>query len=698
MRYGYILILVVVLLASSMTLGAGASDALNLEAEWDREYTLLVRDIKRGRFIRKHGDQTYHPAALIEEHDRDPLDVVLRRTEVLLQHLQAQDGVDTDALNDMASVLAKLKRSNETIRSFQKSKRKELYYEACALRRSIAFQNPLLDFDQILFLKRHRASFNHMCDQYYGVNARPGGGLFRLADPFGAEASVDNILAGSSVVSGRLKGDDLSGGSFLSPDLSFDGQRIAFAYTECVGSTEHDIHTDPSQGHWNRGRSYHIFTASIDGTGLTQLTDGTWNDFDPCWMPNGRLVFISERRGGYLRCGRVCPTYTLFDMNHHGKDMRCLSPHETNEWHPSVTHDGRIIYTRWDYVDRHGCVAHHPWITTPDGRDSRAVHGNFSPRKVRADMELDIRAIPGSQKFVATAAPHHGQAFGSLIVVDPRVEDDDAMAPVKRLTPEIDFPESQGGAQVYGTPWPLGEQFYLVAYDGQMERNMGVQGQYDLVGNYGIYLVDAFGNRELLYRDPTISSQNPIPLRARAEPPVMPSPLPDDPEAPATVAVVDVYNSQIPWPKDTKIKALRVYQVLPMSVPSGEPPHEIGMRLPGDEGSDSVIVARNVLGTTPVEADGSAHFIVPPKVELFFQALDAKGLAVQSMRSSTYLKPGERLTCVGCHDKRTAVPETLKNGTPCISTTSVTSKTRCGGHESIQLSASGAASAGSEVH
>ena len=103
-----------------------------------------------------------------------------------------------------------------------------------------------------------------------------------------------------------------------------------------------------------------------------------------------------------------------------GSDITCLSFHETNEWHPSVTNDGRIIYTRWDYVDRLGCTAHHPWITTLDGRDSRAVHGNFAPRNARPDMELDCRAIPGSQKFVATAAPHHGQAYGSLVLVDPQ--------------------------------------------------------------------------------------------------------------------------------------------------------------------------------------------------------------------------------------------------------------------------------------
>ncbi len=645
-------------LFSPMTIAVEVAAQPDLMAELDVQYDLLIRDIKRKHFIAKLESETYDPAALIHENDNDPLDVVLRRTEALLNDLLASTTTPSAALLERGEQLKALKEESAKTRS--KNRRRDLYTQACLLRRAIAFSNPLLDFDRILFLKRHRASFNHMCDQYYAVNARPGGGLFALSAPFSANPSETDLLGDSVVESGRLKGNTLAGGSWLSPDLSFDGEEIAFAYTECVGSTEHDLHTDPGRGHWDQGRSYHIFKAKVDGTELHQLTDGTWNDFDPCWMPDGRVAFISERRGGYLRCGRVCPTYTLYDMDDVGLDMNCLSPHETNEWHPSLTHDGRLIYTRWDYVDRHGCVAHQPWITTPDGRDSRAVHGNFSPRKERADMELDIRAIPESQKYVATAAPHHGQAFGSIIVVDPRVEDDDGMAPVKRITPEVAFPETQGGAQVYGTPWPLSEKYFLCAYDGEMTPSLGTQGNYDLVGNYGLYLVDAFGNRELLYRDLDISSQNPVPLRSRTKPPVIPSPLPDDPNAVSTVAVVDVYNSQIPWPENTNITALRVYQVLPMSVPSGEPPHEIGMRLPGDEGADSVIVARNVLGTTPVEADGSAHFIVPANVELFFQALDKNGLAVQSMRSSTYLKQGERLTCVGCHDKKTAVPEPLQ--------------------------------------
>ena len=633
--------------------------------ELEFRYQILTGDISKRRRFTQYAPQTFNAAALILDSDRDPLDVVLRRTTAVLEDIGKLTGAPD--LSAHAASLKTLQEAAAKIDPKESRARLELFKKVCKLRRKISFSNPLLNFNEILFITRHRSRYNHMCDQYYGINTLPGGGLYVLSNPFGDrdKQKIRDVLSDSVVETGRLKGEKLDG-SFLSPDLSYDAREIAFAYVECKGSTRHDRHTDPSRGHWDKQRCYHVFKVNVDGTHLKQLTDGTWNDFDPCWMPNGRVVFVSERRGGYLRCGRTCPTYTLYDMKPDGSEIQCLSYHETNEWHPSVTHDGMIMYTRWDYIDRHGCVAHMPWITTPDGRDSRAVHGNFAPRRGRPDMELDIRSIPGSHKYVATGAPHHGQAFGSLVVFDPRIPDDDAMAPIKRLTPDVAFPETQGGSQVYGTAWPLSENYYLCVYDPSMRPGAGRQGRRHTRGRYGIYLLDVFGNKELIYRNPTIACQSPMPLRARKKPPTIPdgstrifaeaggATLAKKP-AEATLALVNVYDSFKKWPEGSKVKALRIYQIIPMPVPSGGPPHEIGLRLPSAR--DSVNPARYVLGTVPVEKDGSAHFIVPAHKEMFFQALDENGLAIQSMRSATYLQANERLTCQGCHEPRHSVPQ-----------------------------------------
>ncbi|MBI2479364.1 MAG: PD40 domain-containing protein, partial [Planctomycetia bacterium] len=197
--------------------------------------------------------------------------------------------------------------------------RREMHLQATSLKRRIAFANPLLDIDKLLFIKRHDAAgVFHMCDQYYGCNAVPGGGLYVLADPFGPQPKLTNVLADSVVENGRLKGQKLEGGSFLSPELSFDGQTILFAYTEAKAW---DKYQGKEAYEWQPEYSFHIFKCNADGTGLVQLTDGPSDDFDPCFLPNGRIVFISERRGGFLRCGRNCPVYTLHSMEPDGSDI-----------------------------------------------------------------------------------------------------------------------------------------------------------------------------------------------------------------------------------------------------------------------------------------------------------------------------------------------------------------------------------------
>ena len=654
--------------------GAGR---VNGNDELQNQFDTLQHDLARRAAIQRHAPETFRAEALILAADRDPADVVLRRTAALLADLKKRTAAGVFAAAEQQ--LADLQRQCAATAVTDTGARRALFDAACVLRRRIAMANPLLNFDRILFIKRHRALYNHMCDQFYGLAARPGGGLYVLEQPFGDHPVVRDVLANAVVENGRLQGQPLSGGpttpppvaydgeghrsgtesgggTFLSPSLSYDGRTILFAYVENRGDPQHRWHTDPTRGHWAEGRCYHVFRVNADGRGLRQLTDGTWNDFDPCWLPNGRVAFISERRGGYLRCGRVCPLYDLYDMAADGSGINALSFHESNEWNPGVTHDGRIIYTRWDYVDRHGCTAHGPWITTLNGADARSVHGNFAPRPVRPDMEVQVHAIPDSHKYAALAAPHHGQAYGSLIILDPRIPDDDAMGPVKRLTPEVDFPESQGGGEVYGSPYPLSEDYHLCVYDAGMQVSEARGGR----GCYGIYLVDSFGNKELLYRDPEIACLSPIPLRPKPVPAVSNLALPArDAGAEAVMAVINVYDSVQPWPAQMKIKDLRIYQLLPMSAPSGQPPHETGRRLA--EAGDSVVPCRRVLGTVPVEADGSAYFVVPACREVFFQALDEQGLAVQSMRSATYARSGERLVCQGCHEPRNRTPV---NGKP----------------------------------
>jgi len=647
----------------------GAAAETDLRAEWKRQWGHLAGEIKaRGSAKAKlAASQAYHPAATVQPSDRDGLDIVLRRTAALLADLRASGRARRD-LAGAARQLDALRAKAAGVSPADDAGRYALYEQACGLRRRIALANSLLDFDEILFITRRRALYGHMCDQYYGMAQSPGGGLYVLRGAFGESPTVRDVLADATVSNGRLKGQRLwggpnrpwklrydgrgnlsgeptEGGSFLSPDLSFDGREVLFAYVECRGERKHRHHTDPARGHWDPGRCYHVFRVNVDGSGLTQLTDGTWNDFDPAWLPDGRVALVSERRGGYLRCGRVCPTYTMFTMNADGSGIECLSYHETHEWQPSVAHDGRIVYTRWDYVDRDTNVAHHIWLCYPDGRDPRSFHGNYPrARESRPWMEMNIRAIPGSRKFLAVAGAHHGQASGSLVVIDQDGEDDGAMAQVRRFTPEALLPEAEGPwarNNAYATAWPLSEKYCLASYDPAGT-------------SHGIYLVDCFGNRELIWRDetPGLMCLDPIPLRARPAPPVVPPQptaqlRPTSDEACGAVAVMNVYDSDFDWPADAKVTHLRIIQLLPKSTPAPNGPRT---------GAGNQTNARAVLGTVPVEADGSCHFLMPAGKAVYFQALDENGLAVQSMRSVTYVQPGRLLGCQGCHEPKRTSP------------------------------------------
>lgn len=625
-----------------------------------RDQIEFHRNNKHTPLQRRVAEEAYRPEALILDSDRDPVDIVLRRTEALLSHIEKM--ADAPDLSDLRKRLARLKIRCTRVPVTQFEARQTLFDQVTAVRRQIAFSNPLVNFDRILFIKRHfnpeaEMTGNHMCDQYFGFNAIKGGGLFILEKPFSDRPVVQNVLENSVCETGRFKGRTLtSEGGFLSPELSWDGQTIFFSYTDILQDRQR-------YKAWTPDNTWHIFRVNVDGSQLRQLTDGPFNEFDPCVLPNGRVVFISERRGGYGRChGRPVPSFTLHSMLDDGRDIVTLSPHETNEWQPSVDNSGMIIYTRWDYVDRGFNQAHHPWITTPDGRDSRAIQGNFAPSdRIRPHSEMDVRAIPDSHKLITTAACHHGQAYGSLVLVDPRIEDDDAMAQVRRITPDQLFPEAENAAHRdpvnYATAWPLSEDFYLCVYDSDSGAGAGTK------NNYGIYLLDAFGNRELLYRDPAISCLSPIPLRPRKKPPVIPhatergKPLlageeyePVDPNQMSQfgqVGLVNVYQSRYPLPAGTKVTALRIIQLLPKTTPYADNPRI---------GYGAQKGARAILGTVPVEPDGSAFFNLPIDTPVYFQAIDENGLAVQSMRSATYVHPGEKLVCQGCHDNPTGAP------------------------------------------
>ncbi|MBX3179999.1 MAG: NPCBM/NEW2 domain-containing protein [Candidatus Hydrogenedentes bacterium] len=521
-----------------------------------------------------------------------------------------------------------------------------LWREAHHLRRRIALSNPLAAVGPLVFAKHITGDMSHQLTQYYGRCARAGGGLFVLE------------LPGQNMRTRALTQGQLPEGSFMQPEVSYDGDRILFAYCEVSSMIPQD---DPAR----LDRFYHLYEIRPDGLGLRQLTEGPYNDFSPKELPNGKLMFISTRRGGYHRCGAgPCDVYTLAVAEADGSAPRTVSYHETQEWDPAVLEDGRVIYTRWDYVDRNAVHYQQLWVTHPDGSSPLAYYGNNTLNPVGV---WEARPVSGSSRVMATAAAHHAMTAGSIILLDT-TRGIDGLAPITRLTPDAPFPESEtyvlpknwhapGSPKDYVTPeeerrwpghcyrspFPLSEKYFLAAYSfdaliGEPDANKA--------NMFGLYLVDAFGNKELIYRDLNIASQWPVPLRARHRPPVLPDRLDPRLGEEGTYFVQDVYQSNVELPPGS-VKGLRILQVLPKTTPhANNPPVGLANASPG----------RQVLGTAPVEEDGSAFFRAPARLPLSFQVLDERGQAIHTMRSITYLQPGEQASCVGCHEDRMSAP------------------------------------------
>ena len=531
------------------------------------------------------------------------------------------------------------------------SVRRELYLRARWAVRRLALANPLLDFSDVLLVRGAPGTWSHMSDQYLGWWSQPGGGLYILHDFKTDHARLQCLTEG------------LPPGNVIRPDLSYDGKKALFAWCRHYPGLR-DWADKLDKSRLPEDSFYHLFEVNVDGTGLQQLTFGKYNDFDGRYLPNGGIVFCSTRRGQatqcsqataaatltnpalpecHVRCGggpeRPCAVYTLHVMDPQGGSLRPISAFEEFEWTPSVDDQGRIIYARWDYVDRFGQNNMGLWAALPDGTDVQAIYGNYTRNP---ECFFEARSIPGSRRLVFTASGHHSITAGSLVLLDPRLGPD-VPAALTRLTPEVPFPESEGRPNTYfANPFPLSEEHYLTAWS---DRPLKFQGETNDTAALGVYLYDAFGNLALLYRDPEMGSQYPLPVRPRPRPPVTGRQVPDD-GTEARMLLVNVQEGLDGIPPGT-ITRLRIVGMPVKTHPTMDSP-SIGLTT-NDSG-------RFVLGTVPVEADGSAFFRIPAGVTFFLQALDAEGMAVQTMRSGVYLQSGQVQTCLGCHEPRTTAP------------------------------------------
>jgi len=461
---------------------------------------------------------------------------------------------------------------------------------------------PMLGVDEIVFAVRRvvgehwYANFGYYAaagDKPYFNNAgklyREGGKLCRL-----------NIRTGQLTT--LL--DDPQGG-VRDPQVHYDGKKILFSYRK--GDSPY----------------YQLYEINSDGTGLQQLTDAPYDDIEPTYMPDGSIVFVSSRCNRWVNCW-LTHVAVLHRCDADGRNVRPLSSNNEHDNTPWPLPDGRILYTRWEYVDRSQVDYHHLWIVNPDGSGQMVYYGNMRPGTVM----IDAKPIANSNAVVVCFSPGHGQTEheGTIAVVDPSGGPDAAQ--------QARVIRHPGGVR---DPWAFSTDCFLAARGP------------------GLCVIDGRGRTQAIFELPPediragLQCHEPRPLISRPRERII-APRSETARTSGRLVLADVYvgRNMAGVPRG-EIKKLLVLETLPKPInfTGGMEPLSYG----------GTFTLERILGTVPVEADGSAHFEVPALRSVFFVALDEHDIAVKRMQSFVTVQPGETVSCVGCHEQRTATPQ-----------------------------------------
>ena len=504
-----------------------------------------------------------------------------------------------------------------------------------------------LGFDQVLFVKRHTYNANHYYTEYINSAWTPGGNLCLLNLK---DASVREVAT------------ELKDGVFERFDLSFDAKRVVFAWKK-----------GPQDG-------YRLYEINLDGSGLRQLTfpqpddadlvgkfrvgghyhHGT-DDMQPCYLPDGGIAFISTRCQYGILCDGAddFTTTVIYRIDRDGKNLRKLSNSSVSEASPVMLPDGRIMYTRWEYLDKGAVSVKCLWAMRPDGSGSAEIYGNdiaLPPSLIYG------RPIPGVQNhYVVLGAPHYPQnGIGTVIRLDMN-RDIRSRDPMTYMTPDVDIRgeggfsfrkpdgswvnDGDGHGPLFKDPYPLSDKLFLVAHKPEGPPWQAPHG-------YGLCLLDDKGRVTPFYQDPAISCWLPYPVKPRKTPPL--TAMSSNPKLAANnqalCMVSDVYHG-LENVKRGEAAYLRVLEQVPR-------PWAARRRWDGDLydqqhaciTKDTHLGLKVQHGIVPVESDGSAYFVVPAAANIFLQVLDKNYLALQTERTYVDYMPGEVRGCVGCHE------------------------------------------------
>lgn len=494
------------------------------------------------------------------------------------------------------------------------------------LQRQALLSNPLLDFSSMLLVRRKSKGQEGFPANWQGNERLKRTGYTNDI----AMVSLDDHRSGPRSLyrprDGRFVGD---------LDLHFDGTRLLFSMPGENGRWQ--VHELPIQpGALSRARE-------SDRVELALIPDDDVDNYDACYLPDGNILFTSTA----TFTGVPCVQGNSYVANIYRLDVatgaiRRLTVDQDHNWNPTLLNNGRVMYLRWEYSDLPHFVARILFHMNPDGTNQSEYYGSGS---YWPNSFFYARAVPDHPtQVVGIVTGHHGvKRAGELVILDPALGRHEADGVVQRIPgygkkvePVIVDQLVDASWPKFLHPYPLSSKYFLVS------------AKLNQAASWGIYLVDVFDNMLLLKAQAGFDLLEPTPVRATKVPPVIASQV-DTTKKHATVYLEDIYQGPglEGVPRGT-VKKLRLITYHFSYRNMGGQQDPIGLDGPWD--------VKCVLGTVPVETDGSAIFEVPANLPISFQPLDGEGKAIQLMRSWSTAMPGETVSCVGCHEKQSGSP------------------------------------------
>ena len=508
------------------------------------------------------------------------------------------------------------------------------YHEACLARRAQRLEPLLATHTRFVFARHFNMGASHYAYTEALSDARnersfvPGSALCILVMD-GIEGQVTTLLEDPD-------------GVIRNPDVSYDGQRVLFSWKQS-----------------DREDDYSLYEMDLDTGAIRTLLEAEGHaDYEAIYLPTGDIMFNSTRCVQIVDCWWT-EVSNLYLIDSDGGSLRRISFDQVHTNFPMVLEDGRVIYTRWDYNDRGQIFPQGLFEMNPDGTAQMEYYGNNSYFPTTL---IHARGIPGTEHVMAIFTGHHSFQAGKLGIIDTargRQENEGAqlIAPIRETPAERIDAYGQDG-DLFQYPYPISADEFIVTY-----HPLGWDGDRFTRPTFKLYFMTADGRRELLAADPERSSNQAVPLEPRPIPHQQPSQV-DYRQDTGVYYVQDVYEGPgLEGVIRGTIEELRVValEYRPAGIGSNTNAGPAGGALvstPIAIGNGSWDV-KHILGSATVHEDGSAIFQVPARTPVYFQALDGKGQAVQTMRSWSTLQPGERLSCVGCHDDKNEAPPVL---------------------------------------